>query len=242
MEVNRRGLLVGAAAVALARDQSARAQYVNERITGPGFVVGGTRWLMGNVGDALRARARDTPFSVSLLCAMAYQESGYFWWRRSFLAGKSLAQVLRLIVLDDVLPRSAFPPDDAAFLADARYAHLLPGLVAAADAARLEQGDAVTGRLRYGYGLFQNDLQNIRTEPEFWTSPVPGASDGSQGLWGDADASVDYCLRRLSDKFARSHDVYRAVREYNGGGRSADVYVENVRIYERAIELAGVCR
>lgn len=226
----------------MSRSAVATAQYVNERITSPGYVVNGTRWLMGNIGDALRRRTKGTPFSVALLCAMAYQESGYFWWRRTFLAGKTIGQILRLIVLDDVAPRvHAFPRDTAGFRADPRFRALAPALIALADAARIEQGRGGTGQLRYGYGLFQNDLQNIIVEPEFWMSPAPSADSHVLGLWGDADACVDYCLRRLAAKYAGVRDVHRAVRDYNGGSVSADIYLENVKVYEKAIVASGVC-
>jgi hypothetical protein len=240
--IDRRDFLLGTAAatVLICSDVAPAAGYVNEEITGPGYVVPGTRWLMGNIGDALRKRVKNTPFSVALLCAMAYQESGYFWWRRKFLANKSIDQVLRLIVLDDVAPRArAFPRDTAAFLADRRFAKLAPTLIAASDAARIEQGGSATGKLRFGYGLFQNDLQNILTYPEFWSSSPPGSDGGVVGLWGNADACIDYCLRELAGKYASVRDVHRAVRNYNGNSRSADIYLENVKIYEKAIIDSG---
>jgi len=239
----RRDLLIGLAAVGCVAPLglSFATGYINERVKGPGYSVYGAKWLMGNFGPALKEATSQTPFSTALLCAIAYQESGYFWWRKKWLSGKTPEQVLRLIVLDDVAPRKrAFPSDTAAFLADPRYVQVSADLIAASDDARVEQGGKRVERLRYGYGIFQNDLQNIESHPEFWTSS-PASSPGSKGLWGDIGHCAEYCLRELKNKYnIVGGDVYRAVRAYNGRGESAENYLYNVRVYEKAIIEAGL--
>ena len=238
--MNRRSVICGTVALTLGSKLNAES-YVNEKVKDPGYVVNGTkRWLMPNFGHVIREKVRNTPFSFELLCAMAYQESGYRWWSSKFRGKRTPSEVLRLLVLDNVAGRKVFPADTEAFKADPRFNNLADGLIAAADAASEAEGNGKPGMLRYGYGLFQNDLQNIESDPWFWKDQAPGEPNGVLGLWGDINASTDYCLRELRRKYDRTRNVYEAVRAYNGRGKSADIYLYNVQVYEHGLLKANL--
>jgi hypothetical protein len=247
IDIGRRAVLGGLAALPLATARSPLfAAYRNERIDGPGYVVNGvTKWLLPNFGDTLREQVKGTPFSLALVCAIAYQESGYRWWRSSFRANRTPAQVLRLLVLDDAAPRprQQLTHDTGSFRASPTYGYLADGLVAAANAARSAANDSdenpYKDKLRYGYGLFQNDLQNIEIDPHFWTESVPGAPNGEIGLWGDINASTSRFMAELRRKYDVVRNVDAAVHNYNGSGPSADIYLHNVQVFKAALEKSG---
>lgn len=239
--MDRRSLLRGVAALGMiGMSAPAAAGYKNKRVDGPGYVVSGVKkWLLPQFGDVLRSHGKGTPFSLALICAMAYQESGYRWWRSAFRGKQTPTEVLRLLVLDDASPRKSLKltRDMASFKASPTYGDLTPGLVAAANAAREAAKDPdekpFKDQLRFGYGLFQYDLQNIESDPHFWVDPAPGLPAGQLGLWGDIEASTSRFMDELRSKY--HGDIYRAVHDYNGGGDSADIYLYNVRVYEQAL-------
>ncbi|KPF78334.1 hypothetical protein IP88_04055 [alpha proteobacterium AAP81b] len=171
---------------------------------------------------------------------MAYQETGYRWWNSSFRKDRTAREVLRLLVLDTVAVRKAFPQTPEIFRTHPRYGGLMPALVAAADAARAAEGRPPAGKLRYGYGLFQNDLQNILTNEAFWRTPAPGRQAGEIGLWGDIAACASACIKELDNKFAVTGELYKAVKAYNGRGDSAENYMLNVKDFEAAILAANL--
>lgn len=249
MDLIERRVVLGRLAVASLAAMSSPlfAAHRNERIQGPGYVVNGvTKWLLPNFGDTLRDQVRGTPFSLALICAIAYQESGYRWWRSTFRGTRTPAQVLRLLVLDDVAPRprKQLTRDTASFRASQIYGYLTDGLVAAANAARAAANDPdeipYKNKLRYGYGLFQNDLQNIEADPHFWTDSVPGAPAGEVGLWGDINASTSRFLALLKRKNDGVRNIDQAVHNYNGSGPSADIYLYNVQVYEHELKRQGI--
>lgn len=187
-----------------------------------------TRWLLDNFGPVLTAKLAGTQVSLALACAIACQESAYTWFDRpEFKTGRAPEEMMRLLVLDNVSPRRAFPRDTAAFKNDARFRDLAPGLIAIADASRMARGYSTTGNLLYGYGLFQYDLQNIQTDPTFWRDTVPGAS--SPGLWGDVSACISRFIAEMNRKIAHHpNDERAAVAAYNGSGPNARAYAEIV--------------
>ncbi|WP_242130457.1 hypothetical protein [Sphingobium sp. Sx8-8] len=236
LRLNRRTVLAGIASSAIALPSTAVA-YVNERISGPGYAAGGARWLLQNFGDVIAGKVAGTPFSRSLLCAMAYQETGYVWYT-SLRRQVSATELLRLLVLDNSTPRSVFPRDTASFQADRRFGSLAKELISASDASRRARGVKPTGKLLFGYGLFQNDLQNIERNPEFWTDEMGKDAAGNpiHGVWGDIGKSTDYFIRELAGKYDNAgRNMRRAVRAYNGSNSSSQIYLENVTIYEKAI-------
>jgi len=187
-----------------------------------------TRWLMANYGDVFRAKVRDTSVPLALLCAIACQESAYTWFDRAvFVHGRTPAEMMRLLVLDNVSPRAhAFPRDTAAFIHDGRYADIAQDLIAISDASRQARGYPKTGNLLYGYGLFQYDLQNIETDPSFWRDmAVDSSGNKVRGLWGDVGACTDRFIRELSAKLkAHPGDLAAGIAAYNGSGGNARAY------------------
>lgn len=191
-----------------------------------------TRWLIDNYGQLFRNRLQGTRIPLPLLCAVACQESAYTWFdRKVFKQGRTADQMMRLLVLDNVQSRGAFPKGTDAFKADPRVGDLAPELISISDESRLARGYSRTGNLLYGYGLFQYDLQNIQTDPGFWRNSPAGAP-GVRGLWGDVGACTDRFIERMTAKM-RSHpnNLQAAVAAYNGGGCNARRYGEIVMGY-----------
>lgn len=187
-----------------------------------------TRWLLDNYGQVLREKVAGTQVPLSLACAIACQESAYTWFDRSvFKTGRTPAQMMRLLVLDNVSPRVAFPRDTSTLKHDHRFGDLAPALIAISDASRRARGYTETGNLLYGYGLFQYDLQNIQADAAFWRDTTPGASVA--GLWGDAGACADRFVTEMNRKLARHPgDLKAAISAYNGSGANARAYGEIV--------------
>ena len=80
-------------------------------------------------------------------------------------------------------------------------------LIKASAASRTARGYSPTGALLYGYGLFQNDLQNISTDPEFWRN----------ALWSDVGACLDRFVGEFGAKLkAHPNDRVAAYSAYNG--------------------------
>lgn len=204
-----------------------------------------TRWLLANFGDIFRSKLAGTPISLALLCAVACQESAYTWFDRTiFVKGRSPAEMMRLLVLDNVQSRKQFPANTAAFLAAAQYADIAPGLIKISDESRIARGYKPTGNLLYGYGLFQYDLQNIESDPSFWRerqSSVSGVGS-TQGLWGDVGACTDRFIRLFMAKLKNhGNDLTAALISYNGKGPNARAYADIVLGYQSlaALETTG---
>ena len=210
------------------------------------LVVSAATWLMHNFGAQSRDGLRGTGFPPSLACAIACQESGYEWFKKKFRQNHSPAQVLRLMVLDNVTPRQAFPRDTATFQKDRRVGHLSADLIAASDASRAARGYSPTGKLLFGYGIFQYDLQHILTDRAFWedrdTMKSPnGAVVPVRGRWHDIDVCVDRLVAELSAKRKRHPDsMFETIRAYNGAGSNARAYAQIITRFQSMIRRSGL--
>lgn len=182
-----------------------------------------TRWLVSNFGDALRGAAAGTPFPVELLCGIACKETASMWLR--FVdRGLSPADVLGRAIGDasgDVpgTARSAFPKDTATFrgaFGDA-FADML---IAEANATRKLRDFGPKSWVYKGYGLFQYDLQHIRTDEAFFKDKQ----------WYALDACLARAVGELQRKFARTGELWAAVKAYNGSGPRAEEYREHVKV------------
>lgn len=205
------------------------------------YVVPASQWLLENFGKTLTAKANGTPFDTSLLCAIACQESGYMWWQKKVRAALPPNDLLRLIVLDAAEPRvRAFPRDTEVFVADPRFRELAPILIGVSDRSREIRGLKKTGRLYFGYGLFQYDLQNIEPDPSFWTHVTRPAADQSSveiGLWGDIGECTDRVISVLDDKYRdNGRDIFKTVCAYNGRNTNALEYGRIVMEYQKLIK------
>ncbi len=181
---------------------------------------GVTRWMIGNFGPTLDAAVASTPFTVPLLCAIACREAGAYWL--PLTPNRSASEILGLCVYDasgDVAgaPRNAFPVNTAAF----RLAYgeaFTAMLIEQANASRTARGRAPASIVYKGYGIFQYDLQHIRTDEDFF-----GARQ-----WYDIAACTDRAVRELTRAFAVTGTLRDAVRAYNGSGPRAEQYARDV--------------
>jgi hypothetical protein len=178
-------------------------------------------WLMGNFGDRIRA-ASIPPVDPELICAIACKETACIWL--NWIDKIPPAEVLAHCVFDASgdfpnTSRSAFPVNAAAFRE--RFPQLCDELIDEANQMRKLRGWGPEKWLYKGYGIFQYDLQNIVTDPDFF----------QKKLWRDFDACLDRLLRELRDKLqAAGGNLRDAVRRYNGSGPKAEQYADHVML------------
>lgn len=72
-----------------------------------------------------------------------------------------------------------------------------------------------------GYGIFQYDLQFVKTDPDFFF----------EKQWYDFGACLRRLMRELRTTWTRHGNLFEAIRAYNGSGRAAAVYAQNVVAY-----------
>jgi len=72
-----------------------------------------------------------------------------------------------------------------------------------------------------GYGIFQYDLQYVILDEAFFRDKQ----------WYDFDQCLAPGMKELKSKFASTHDLWDAVRAYNGSGSDAEQYKQNVKYY-----------
>ncbi len=195
-----------------------------------------TRWLKTNFSAAISSAIQGTPWSIDLVCAIACQETAYKWllWIDKY----SPDIVLQRCVFDASgdMPgtsRSAFPVNRKAF--EARYGAELGGmLVAEGNLQRaMPQADAPGGYrpaqyLYKGYGIFQNDLQNIVTNDTFFR----------EKKWYNMADCVAQLVKELNGKAQQQANLRCIVKAYNGTGNRADQYATNVLQYQEWAKMA----
>ncbi|MBE2284435.1 MAG: caspase family protein [Prosthecobacter sp.] len=192
-----------------------------------------TRWLMQHFGTQLRTAGAGTLFGPDILCAIVCQETAYFWLP---LLEKLQTQppyqnnpgaLADLLVARCVLDasgdypgtsRSAFPRNTAAFLE--RYGSSFTNLlIAEANETRRLRGYGDKQWVYKGYGIFQNDLQAVVDDEDFFR----------ERRWHDFDRCLNRCIEELKEKFRATNDLWEAVRAYNGSGAAARKYRDNVK-------------
>ena len=187
-----------------------------------------TQWLKRNYGPKIEAVCKDTPFPPHIICALTCQETAYFWLKMS---DKLTAdEVLARCVLDasgetSSDPRSAFPRNTDAFrekFGDG-FADML---IEEANITRKIRGMGEKEWVYKGYGIFQYDLQAVTDDKEFF--------EGKQ--WYDIDQCLARVMLELKHKWARTHDLWRSVKAYNGSGSRADQYMRNVQKFADVTE------
>lgn len=177
------------------------------------------KWLKDNFGEEIRA-AMPAPFTLDHACAIACQETAYFWLQ--FIDRLSPSEVLARCVLDgsgDVegTSRRAFPRNTAAFIA--KYGKdFADMLVIEGNKTRALRGMKSWGKLYKGYGIFQYDLQFVLEDEAFFFLKK----------WHDIRAVVDRLCRELRVTYARHQNIPEAIRAYNGSGPRARQYRDNV--------------
>ena len=135
---------------------------------------------------------------------------------------KTPDEILGLAVYDasgdvDGAPRSAFPTNTAQFRLSygAAFTALL---VDETNKARHARGLAPKDIVYKGYGLFQYDLQSVRTDEAFFRGK----------LWYSFTECVNRSVAELKLKYAATSDIQDAVRAYNGSGPNAEKYARDV--------------
>lgn len=192
-----------------------------------------TRWLMQHFGTQLRTAGAGTVFGPDILCAIVCQETAYFWLP---LLEKLQTQppyqnnpgaLADLLVARCVLDasgdypgtsRSAFPRNTAAFLE--RYGSSFTNmLIGEANETRRLRGYGDKQWVYKGYGIFQNDLQAVVDDEDFFR----------ERRWHDFDRCLNRCVEELKEKYRVTNDLWEAVRAYNGSGPAARKYRDNVK-------------
>lgn len=185
-------------------------------------------WLKMNFGGAMRAALDPTPFSVDVACAICCKESGIYLV--DFIDVLSPADALMRCVFDASgdapgTSRNPFPKNAAAFRAT--YGDgFTRMLIKEANKSRVLRGLDAATYLYKGYGLFQYDLQNVKTDEAFF----------KDRLWGDFDKCLQRLVSVLLSKYKKEGNVPDSIQAYNGSGARAVVYRTHVE------QLVEFCR
>jgi hypothetical protein len=216
-------------------------------------------WFGNIFGPALEKAVDGTPFSVEMLTAIAYQETGYIW---SVLVDKqlSLQKILELCVGDtiDAPSRSEFPRSKGELIAAPHGQEMFRiARQALVDMAQYIAGyDKVVrnpAKFCHGYGIFQYDLQFFKHDPAFFL----------EKKWCDIAACISKFIIELREAMQRqgwankaaltdTEKIYVAIAYNKGranpalgfkqGYRSDDgrYYGENVFEFLRIAQSIGV--
>ncbi len=179
------------------------------------------QWIKTNYGQQINDVLAGSPFTLDIACAIACQESGIYL--RPFTQTLSADAALARCVFDasgdaDGTSRGAFPQKTDVF----RVAYgdqFTNMLVAEANATRALRGLGQANWVYKGYGIFQYDLQAVKTDEAFFRDKQ----------WGQFDECLKRLLAVLMRKYAATNDVLQSIRAYNGTGQRADNYLANVK-------------
>jgi hypothetical protein len=184
-------------------------------------------WMKGNFGSRINEAVAATPFSVDIVCGIACQETAYFWL--SFINSLSVDEVLARCVLDASgdfpgTQRDAFPRNTELFRN--RFGdEFTEMLISEANETRQLRGYGPQRWVYKGYGIYQYDLQYVIADEEFFR----------EKQWYQFEQCLKRLMKELKEKFAAHHDLWKAIRAYNGSGQNATSYANNV------IQLAHYC-
>lgn len=156
------------------------------------------QWFKQTFHEKLQLASNNTPYSVDMLCAIAFQETGSIW--TNMIGKLSLAEIAQLSVGDtlDTPNRSAFPKNKAALLNAPHGAEMFAiardHLVKMAKFVKGYNG-AVSNpnKFCHGFGIFQYDLQHFLNDPDYFL----------QQKWADLDACFSHCIAELNSAKAR---------------------------------------
>lgn len=181
------------------------------------------RWLNDNFGQEMRAAVAGGPFAVKHLCGIICQETAIYW--PSWIGRISAEEILARCVFDasgdaEGAPRTAYPTNTAIFRAD--YGDQFTDmLIAEANAMRVLRKLKPARIVYKGYGIFQYDLQFVRSDEAFFR----------QKQWYDFNVCLAKAMDELRLKYSPSRGVWDAIRRYNGSGQRAIRYRDNVKIF-----------
>ena len=182
------------------------------------------RWLMNNFGDKIRTATADKPYKAKHLCAIVCQETAYKWV--PWIDQQSVQTIVERAVFDASgdypgTSRSAFPVNTGAFRNEYGSA-FSEMLIEEANKTRRLQGFSDRPWVYKGYGLFQYDLQHVKTNEPFFRNKA----------WYSFDECLNRVVEELDDKLdSHSGDLWKAIKAYNGSGPNAQRYMENVKAF-----------
>jgi hypothetical protein len=155
---------------------------------------GAIRWLKSTFRKDFEKILEGTPYSIDLLVAIAYQETGYLWG--SQIGKLKIPEILEICVGDtlDIPNRAddAFPNNKSDLLSVTdgakmfRVAREALELVAKYDKSYAGIVKKNANKFCHGYGLFQYDLQFFQKDREFFL----------EKKWSD----FGECLKRFIDE------------------------------------------
>ena len=156
------------------------------------------QWFKQTFHEKLQLASNNTPYSIDMLCAIAYQETGSIW--TNMIGKLSLDEIAQLSVGDtlDTPNRSAFPKNKQALLNAPRGAEMFAiardHLVKMAKFVKGYNGAVANpNKFCHGFGIFQYDLQHFLNDPDYFL----------QQKWSDLDACFAHCITELNQAKAR---------------------------------------
>ena len=184
-------------------------------------------WMKNNFEEKIIAIVNNTPFDEELVYAIACQETAQRW--QMWINAADAATVLERCVFDASgdfpdTTRGAFPKNKNEFITE--YGNTLTQMLVdegnkmrAMPQPGFPHGYGAASFLYKGYGIFQYDLQNIKTDKSFFADK----------LWYSIDECLERLIKELNEKWkAHRNDMYNTVKAYNGSGTRAEQYAQRV--------------
>lgn len=189
------------------------------------------RWMKENFSEEMTAATNGTPFTIDTLCGIACQETAYVWL--SWTGKKTPAEILGLCVFDASgdypgTKRSAFPKNTAAFK-DKYGTELCNMLISEANLSRKQRGLGSKEWIYKGYGIYQYDLQHIEIDKSFF----------KEKKWYKYSDCLKKVMSELMLKWNIYKDMFKTIKAYNGQGKAAENYANNVTIFISYSEEVG---
>lgn len=189
------------------------------------------KWMKANFGNDILKKIAGTKYSVDTVCGIFCQEtaSKLIGWMDSYEPEVILARCVFDASGD--FPgtiRYAFPKNREEFQ-EAYGVELTEKLINEANLQRkMPQAGAPNGwspakYLYKGYGIFQYDLQNIKTDPDFFKLKQ----------WYSFNECLDRLIKILNQKAKSNFTIHDIVRAYNGSGSHAEQYAINVMTFSQ---------
>lgn len=156
------------------------------------------KWFKETFAPELQTVTANTAFDPDLLCAIAYQETGFIW---SNLIGKVPVSEIPFLCVGDTIDapnRKAFPINKQALLkvkdGDVMFDIARDCLVYMSQFIK-GYSAAVNNpnKFCHGFGIFQYDLQHFINDPEYFL----------QKKWADPKNSFLICIKELFEATAR---------------------------------------
>lgn len=187
------------------------------------------KFMKTNFGELIEAAFEDTPFDLDIACAIACQETAIYWAKR--IDTDSVQNILEGCVFDASgdaanTSRKAFPKNTPVFR-EAYGDELTDMLIEEANKTRALRNMGPKDWVYKGYGIFQYDLQHIVSDESFF----------SEKKWYSFDECLAKLKSELMEKYNATNDFWKAIKAYNGSGKKAEEYKNNVKqFYEYSKE------